>query len=524
MLLPHLAGVLVERVFTAGRSVRVQARACGPAADCPECGAVSRRVHSRYQRRLLDTAAGGQEVMICLSVRRFFCPDAGCAKVTFAEQVPGLTSAHARRSLGLTGVLQAIALAAGGRAGARLSRQLAAGVSRMTLIRLIRALPDPAFITAPRVLGVDEFALRRGHTYGTVLVDVETRRPAGILPERSADTFAAWLAARPGAQVICRDRAGCYSDGGSRGAPDAIQVADRWHLLHNLGEAAEKTVARHRQHLPAAVAALTPPGPPATEPPAPPALRGDRTAVRTRSRHAQVHTMLAGGRSVRVIAAQLGLSRNTVRRFARAADPEELLVHDGTGRRPGILDDYQPYLRDRWNAGCTNATQLWHEIRARGYQGGYSHVRDYLAPYRQAARMPAPAPRPPKPRKVASWIMTRPGTLPAEEQASLDAILAASPELAAFTEHARAFATLMTERRGRDLDDWMTAAAASGEPALQSFVTGLRADQDAVTAGLTLQWSSGSVEGHINRIKMLKRQMYGRANPDLLRRRILLAD
>jgi transposase len=139
--------VLVERVFTAGRSVRVQARTCGSAAACPQCGAVSHRVHSRYERRLLDTAAGGREVMICLAVRRFFCLAPGCAKVTFAEQVAGLTSAHARRSPGLTSVLQAIALTAGGRAGARLSGRLAAGVSRMTLIRLIRALPDPALVT-----------------------------------------------------------------------------------------------------------------------------------------------------------------------------------------------------------------------------------------------------------------------------------------------------------------------------------------------------------------------------------------
>jgi transposase len=218
------------------------------------------------------------------------------------------------------------------------------------------------------------------------------------------------------------------------------------------------------------------------------------------------------------------LARNTVRRFARAASPEELLVHDGTGRRASILDSYEPYLRERWNAGCTDATALWRELRARGYPGGYSLVRDYLARFRGTAPMPAPPPAPPKPRAVTSWIMTRPGDLTSGDQACLQVILDSCPELAAVTAHVRAFAGLMTERRGRDLEQWMTNVTTSGDPPLRSFVTGLRRDQDAVTAGLTLRWSSGSVEGHVNRIKMPKRQMYGRANPDLLRRRILLAD
>jgi transposase len=486
-------------------------------------------VHSRYERRLLDTAVAGQETMIHLRVRRFVCANAGCAKKTFAEQVPGLTTRYGRRSAGLTAVLRAVALALGGRAGARLAGRLAAAVSRMTLIRIIRSLPEPAVTRAPVVLGVDDFALRRGHCYGTVLVDVRSRRPVDVLPDRSADSFAAWLAARPGARFICRDRAGCYSDGATRGAPLAVQVADRWHLWHNLGEAAQRAVARHHRCLPAAHTAV-PDGEPSNQagtltPAVSPDRPGSgRIAERTHQRHAAIHRLLADGHSVRAIAAELGLARNTVRRFARATDPGQLLVHDGTGRRPSILEEHIPYLHQRWNDGCTDATRLWREIRARGYRGGYSRVRDYLTPFRDAAAAPTPAPQPPKAKKVTSWLMTDPARLAADDRAQLTAILAACPELAALHEHIAAFAGLMTKRRGRHLEQWITAADASGLPELRSFITGLRRDQDAVVAGLTLPYSSGVVEGHVNRIKMLKRQMYGRASPDLLRRRILLAD
>jgi transposase len=528
VLLPSLADVQVEGVCRAGNLIRVAARTTAPSAVCPGCETVSGRVHSRYERRLLDTAVGGCEVMICLQVRRFACLSADCGKKTFAEQVSGLTARHGRRTPAVTAVLEAVALALGGRAGARLSGRLAAAVSRMTLLRLVRALPDPAVSASPRVLGVDEFALRKGHSYGTLLIDVETRRPVDILDERSSDSFAGWLAARPGAELICRDRAGVYSDGGTRGAPGAVQVADRWHLWHNLGEAVERAVSRHREHLPAAAAAQA--APPAAgiapEPaPVPAVPRAGPIADRTRARHADVHRLLAEGRSLCQTAATLGLSRNTVRRFARATSPEELLVNDGTGRRESILDEHEAYLRERWNSGCTNAAQLWQELRDRGYTGGRTHVRHYIARYRGTSAAPAPSRVPPKVKAVTSWIMTSPDNLDDADRASLDAILAASRELAAVTASVRAFAGIMTERRGRKLlEPWMNAALATGEPALRSFVTGLRADQDAVTNGLSLPWSSGAVEGHVNRIKMLKRQMYGRASPDLLRRRVLLAD
>ncbi|MFI7033593.1 ISL3 family transposase [Microbispora rosea] len=532
VLIPHPSGLQIDGVCRSGRSVRIRARTRASQAACSRCGMVSQRVHSSYERRVCDTAVGGQETVLHLRVRRFRCGNDDCAATTFAEQVPGLTVRYGRYSVPLRTLLQTIALALGGRAGSRLTCRLAAAVNRMTLIRMIRSLPDPEPTEGPQVLGVDDFALRRGRTYGTILIDITASRPVDVLPERSSDALAAWLRDRPGVEIVCRDRAGCYADGAARGAPQAIQVADRWHMWRNLGDAVERTVTKHRAHL-RDLAVVTPPdevtaSAPVTAPPAgeptPSEPRSGRLAERTRERHALVHELLAQGRDLREIARELNLARNTVRRFARASSPEELLVHNGPGQRPKMIEEYAGYLRQRWEQGCTNAEHLFQEVKAMGYRGIGRSVREYVRPWRSQTTIALPPPSPPTVRQATAWFLRHPDTLDADEHQHLQTLTAACPALAALREHVRAFAQMMMHLTGNGLEQWMKQVQADDLPELHSFVTGLRRDFDAAKAGLTLPHSSGKVEGHVNRVKMLKRQMYGRANPDLLRKRVLLAD
>ena len=348
------------------------------------------------------------------------------------------------------------------------------------------------------------------------MVDMTTHQPIDLLQDREAQTFAAWLQEHPGTRVICRDRAGAYAEGARTGAPQAIQVADRWHLWHNLAEHVEKTVLGHRGCLrePA-------PEPPTASAPLPaPAPPEKKIVTRTTQRYAAVQELRTHGESISAIARRLHLDVQTVRRFAHAPSLEELLAK--TAERASVLDGFTDYLHQRWMKGCTDAAVLTKELKAQGYAGSDQTVRRYLRPFRHGRPTPPPGPTPPTVREVTGWILRRPETLLPEEQTRLKEVLARCPHLNAASAHVTAFAEMMSGLHGDRLDGWITAVEADDLPGLHSFTTGLRRDRQAVTNGLSLPYSSGVVEGNVNRIKMLKRQMYGRASFDLLRKRVLL--
>ncbi len=250
LLFPPDAQLIIEDVQVKTGKIEIHARRCGLEASCPDCRHMSEKIHSRYHRHPYDLPCFGFRVQLHLRVRRFFCRYAGCLRRTFAETFPELVHYKARRTQRLSQQQLAVAFAVSGEAGRQLSPALAMPVSGDTLIRAIRQLPDEE-VTTPRVLGIDDWANKRGHTYGTILVDLESRQPVDLLNSREADDVTAWLKQHPGVEIISRDRGHDYAKAASDGAPTAQQVADRWHLLKNLREA----VATMLSHQPAAMAA-----------------------------------------------------------------------------------------------------------------------------------------------------------------------------------------------------------------------------------------------------------------------------
>jgi transposase len=388
------------------------------------------------------------------------------------------------------------------------------------------------------VVGVDDWAWRKGHRYGTVLVDLERRRPIDLLPDRSASSLAAWLKQHPSIEIVTRDRSTEYARGITLGAPKAIQVADRWHLLRNLRDALERLVAHHPSVL--ELAADSDQQLPSTTSVHPVRSRCDpmRRAQRVACYEA-VNALATQGRSQLSIAKELNLSRWTVRRYVQADSFPEI---PRRRTRPGMLQPFESYLQQRWDEGCRNGLLLWRELQTRGFPGSRKLVSAWVRHRRTEPALTTPtkymahgtlsdglanpittvpAKRFRSPRQVAWLLLRESADLSPPEQRILTQLCQAHEALQSASGLTQRFVRMLRERAADQFDAWLDDTERCGLADLSTFAQGLRQDCSAIRMALTSAWSTGQVEGQITRLKLLKRQMYGRANFDLLRKRVL---
>jgi transposase len=491
---------------------------------------------------LKDLSVAQFHLKIILSVCKFFCLNATCPRRIFTERLPAVVVPWARRTTRLSQHLIAIGLALGGSAAARLSQQIGGyGYSRNTFLRSIASLPLPAFST-PKILGVDDFAFRKGHHYGTILVDLESNQPIALLADRTAETLEAWLKVHPGIEILSRDRSKAYKSGMDNGAPDAIQVADRFHLLQNLEEILERFFKEHvstlQQVEKAQLQADSNTVPQALEPPLD--LQSSKVLNRSQrlEKYEQTHALREQGYRVKDIAYHLGIGIRTVYTYLSAAtfpERQPTIRQQGSG-----LEAYKPYIQQQWCLGNRQTKALFQEIQQQGYKGSYPTLARFTQQLRQwepatscpdalndlPGRGPAPplqkiAQKPLTARRGAWLILQYQETLSEDEEKLLERLVQ-QPELSEVITLAQDWIKLLRQRLPQQLDSWLERAKNSSSKAFQSFAKGLKEDYDAVKNALTLEVSNGAVEGQNNRLKMLKRQMFGRAGLDLLEKRFIL--
>jgi len=511
-----------------------------------------------YQRTVADLPWAGVPVTLQLHVRRFVCRNPACPRATFSEPLPEVVAPSARRSLRLANEQRQLGLQVGGSVAARIGQRQGMPASPTTILRLVRRTRLPEAAT-PTFLGVDEWAYRKRLDFKTILVDLSTNRPLEVLPDASATTLANWLQDHPGVTVIARDRAGSFAEGARQGAPNAIQVADRFHLMQNLRTAiaeilkqmvdvrqvAAQALAEQTNQLQVEATIATPNDDDSANIALPwPDVQRARDPYRKRvqeqrraqrlARYEQILTLHQAGALQQEIAERLNITRATVSRSRKATGVPERAPYPRLERK---LDPYQTYLNERWAAGETNGRHVWQELQTQGFTGSLMAVMRWAA--RQQLRAPPPpstrrgrnqhakadqgqpAPAPLRTRRVAWWLLRRPDTLSAERQAVLARMEQANTAFGQLYRLTIQFTEMLRKRQVEQLRPWLEAAQASDLAELKSLAGGIERDYAAVEAALRLPYSTGPVEGNINRLKLIKRSGYGRAGFDLLRLRVL---
>ena len=532
-----IEGFEIDTVMRGEKSWTVSAHAIAKSSVCPKCQQHSQRVHRYYPRTLRDLPVEGRAVKLVLQVRRFKCLNQDCAMKTFAERLNTLADVRAQRTTRFTDVLRAIGYALNGEAGARLAARLSLPTSGDTLLRMVHRTAAPNYAT-PRVLGVDDWAFRRGQVYGTILIDLERHCPVDLLEGRTAEGLAQWLATHPGVEIMTRDRSTEFARGMSEGCAHAIQVADRWHLLLNFREALERMFKR----LGSTLAQLPPRSGDAHTVSISPFAQLTRRSpseerknaanrARRKDRFDQVKVCQAQGFNIAQTAKRLKMSLGTVRLFFHAP---ELPPYARPRRKKSILDPYVHELQKRLDAGNHNVLDLWRTVKAMGYMGSQKPVRKWVrlrrngpasttptrylntaTPKNSATAMEIPS------AKAMAWLLIRDHQDLAQQDVIRLNHIQQHAVVAKVYLLAQQFGNMIREHLHEQLERWIVTCETSDIIDLANFASGLRKDFNAVLLALKTGWSNGQTEGQVNRLKTIKRSMYGRASFNLLRLKVL---
>ena len=495
---------------------------------CPMCGEVSRSRHSCYCRCLQDLPWQGVSVQLWATVGRFRCRNSACPRKIFCERLPHVARVYGRQTDRASEIVRLIGYVTGGLPGQRLLERLSIVTSDDTVLRRVRQEPMQEMAGPPvHNLGVDDWAWRKGQEYGTILVNLDAHCVVDLLPDRAAESFSEWLRQHPEILTVARDRCGIYAEGAALGAPQSQQIADRFHLVLNLSATMERVLEERSRKL-----ILPPVETPASESQPvegmeatalqPLKSRPTESQLRRQRRldcYEQVIALFKSGESQAAISRALGLQRKTVRRWLRTgAFPERKPPH----RPPPKVNEFGAYLEQRWNEGCHNASLLFQEIREKGYRGKRSMVARFVASWRTTGRTTRPnAPVRISPKHAAILVTRAADQMTEEQQRLFDRITNQCPEAGNLRRISLAFRAALTGEKSIQLRRWIEGAKRCEFGPVVRFAYGLQKDISAVAAAVDTPWSTGQVEGQINRLKMIKRQMYGRAGFELLRARVL---